>query len=69
MFERSLISLVEAAAQARNQPPVPRQFIEEALRRINAGEEEVSRYPMGSPSLRGIYDIAARLEGAVAVKN
>lgn len=63
------VALVEKAAQARNEPPVARQYIDEALRRINAGQEKVLKYPNGEPSLKGVYEIAVRLESEVSTKN
>jgi DNA replicative helicase MCM subunit Mcm2 (Cdc46/Mcm family) len=66
----SLIPLIEAAAKMRGKPPVLRQYIKEALQRIDAGTETVSKYPnTGLPSLKGVYDIAAKLESAAAPKN
>jgi hypothetical protein len=64
-----MAELVEAAAQVRKQPPVPRPFIEEALQRIHAGQEKVFLYPTGRPSLKDVYTVAVRLESATAVKN
>lgn len=62
-IRRSLLELVEESAQARNSPPVPKQFIEEAIRRVETGEETVDRYPVTDcPSLSAIYRIAAKLE-------
>lgn len=69
MIKQELIDLVEQAAGARNEPPVPRRYIEEALRRINDGQEKVPQYPTGSPSLKGVYDIAVKLESIKAAKN
>ncbi len=69
MDQQEFIDLVERAAQARDEPPVPRQYIEEALRRIDAGQEEVTRYPMGAPSLKGVYDIAVTLASLTATEN
>lgn len=64
------IELVEQAANARNEMPIPRWCIEEALRRIVDGREEVSYwYPSGFPSLKGVYDVAVKLESAEATKN
>ena len=69
MADTSLIELVEQAAKARNEPPVPRRYIEEALQRIDAGQEDVVRYPTGSPSLGAVYDVAVGLESKTATKN
>jgi hypothetical protein len=60
--------LVEGSAEARGNPPVERRFITEALQRIADKLEVVPRYPTGSPTLKGIYDIATRLEAAAAIK-
>lgn len=67
MTQEELVGLVESAAQARNEPPVPRQYIEEALRQIGAGEKKVLRYPFGSPSLKEVYNIAVELENTATV--
>ncbi|NQT22793.1 MAG: hypothetical protein HQ579_05055 [Candidatus Omnitrophica bacterium] len=56
-----IMRLIEAAAKARGDPGIPREFIVKALIKIDRGEEEVVRYPFGAPSLRGTYDIAAKL--------
>jgi len=62
MAELFYISLVESAAKLRGDPPVARQYIEEAMQQIDSRKEvEVDRYPTGRPSLKGIYDVAARL--------
>ena len=62
MIENSkMIELVEVAAQVRHDPKVPQDFIFEALERVNRGQEVVEEYPLGAPSLKGIYDIATRL--------
>ncbi len=65
----SFAELVEGAAQARGNPPVARSFIEEALRKINANEVEVTKYPSGSPTLRAVYEVAVLLESEATVKN
>lgn len=69
MTKEELIELINGAAKARNELPVPKQYIEEALRRIDAGQEEVIRYPNGNPSLKDAYDVAARLFDEAVVKN
>lgn len=56
-----LIGLVEQAAEARGEPTIPREFVVEALQRIELGKESVRRYPTGAPSLKGVYDIASKL--------
>jgi hypothetical protein len=64
-----LAELVESAAQSRKEPVVAREHILEAIRRIDAGEETVETYPMGDPSLRGVYDLAVRIEAEKTKKN
>ncbi|MFA6295307.1 MAG: hypothetical protein WC666_02690 [Candidatus Paceibacterota bacterium] len=56
-----IIEAVEGAAKIRGDLPLPRDFISEALERVNSGKEIVLRYPTGRPSLKGVYDIALRL--------
>ncbi|MBX4192512.1 hypothetical protein KW798_03445, partial [Candidatus Parcubacteria bacterium] len=59
---KTRVEQVEELAKGRNEPPVPRKFIEEALRRIDAGQEEKRRrYALGMPSPRRTYEIAKRL--------
>ncbi len=60
-FHKDVMLLVENAANARGEPEIPREFIVEAMCKIERGEEEVVLYPTGAPSLKGVYDIAARL--------
>jgi hypothetical protein len=69
MTTRSLAAWVEHAAKFRGETPVARRWIDEAIRRIDAGEETVARYPNGKPSLKGVFDIATRLESESAIKN
>jgi hypothetical protein len=59
------IDLVEKAAKMRGEEPVPRDFISEALEKIEKGEEKVEMYPTGAPSLRGISDLARRIQREV----
>jgi len=61
MVENSLIELVENAAKARKDAPLPRKYIIDALKKIDNGDVEVERYPMGHPSLKGAYKIALEL--------
>ena len=49
------IEMVEGAAEARGDTPVPREYIFVALDKINHNEIDVERYPLGSPSLKGVY--------------
>ena len=64
MTESSLIELVENVAKARKDAPLPREYIVDALGKIENGDVDVERYPMGSPSLKGVYEIALRLYDA-----
>jgi hypothetical protein len=60
-----LADLVQAVAACREEMPTPREFIEEALERIEQGKEpDVPRYPNGMPTMKGVSDIAVRLEAA-----
>jgi hypothetical protein len=61
MKENSLAELVEDAAKARNDAKVPREYINDALNRIERGQTEVERYPTGHPTLKGVYGIALEL--------
>jgi hypothetical protein len=65
----SFVLFVEEAAQFRKEPPVERIFIIKALEKIESGEEDVKRYPMGSPTMKGVYDLAARLQEEFSSKN
>ncbi len=67
MVDQALVSLVEGAAKARGDEAVPEQFIKEALRRIEAGDEKVGKYPTGQPSLRGVFVIALRIKNEESV--
>jgi hypothetical protein len=64
-----LVELVEGAAKARGDTPVPRRFIKEALQRIERNEEQVTRYLAGAPSLIEVYEIAMRLESESATQS
>jgi len=57
----NLIRLIEESAEIRGNSPVPRDYIVEALERIELGEINVRRYPMGKPTLRGVYEVALEL--------
>lgn len=65
----NLTEWVEVTAEMRGDPAVPREYIERALALIKNGKEAVEVYPNGQPSMKDVYDIAARLEAAVATKN
>ncbi len=61
MVENSLIELVENVAKARNDVLLPREYIIDALEKIDNGDVEVEKYPMGNPSLKGVYEVALEL--------
>lgn len=61
MIDMKLVELIEETAKIRGDDPIPREFIEKALEKIETGEIEVERYPMGDPSLSGVYEIASQL--------
>ncbi len=64
-----LADLVQAVAAFRQAMPVPREYIDEALERIQNGQEpEVKRYPNGMPTMIGVYEVATRLEAARKAK-
>jgi len=56
-----LIKLVEEVAIERGDESVPRDYIVEALEKIELGDIEVKRYPTGLPTLKGVYEIASKL--------
>ena len=60
-MDQELVGLVEDAARARRETPIPRKFIISTLQKIEAGEVEVERFPMGNPSLKSIFNIATKL--------
>ena len=61
MVDASLVNLVEKAAEARDDPVVPREHIVKVLGDIDNGACEVERYPTGLPTLRGVYELALGL--------
>jgi hypothetical protein len=61
MNRTQIINLVEEAARMRGNEPLSREYIVDALERIDRGEVEVRTY-MGIPSLRGIYETALDIE-------
>ncbi len=69
MTNRTMIELVEDAAKIRNEPPVPREFIDEILRQIHDGLIDAPRYPNGVPSLKDVYLLAVKLENETTTKN
>lgn len=42
--------------------PVDQIFVEEALRKIHAGESAAEKYPNGAPSPKDTYDLAVALQ-------
>jgi hypothetical protein len=58
---KSLIELVEEAAKARGDAFVPRDYIVEALEKIERAEIEVPQYTTGRPALKGVYEVALRI--------
>jgi len=69
MTDRTMIEFVEDAAKEIDGPPVPQEFINEALLLIHNGLIEVPRQPNGTPSPKGIYKLAVKLESESATKN
>ena len=61
MVDKSLVDFVEQTAQIRKEPPVPRDYILDALEKIEAGEIEVEKYPTGYPSLSAVYKVASEM--------
>ncbi|PIR98331.1 MAG: hypothetical protein COT88_02350 [Candidatus Colwellbacteria bacterium CG10_big_fil_rev_8_21_14_0_10_41_28] len=53
--------LVEGAAEARGEAPIPRDFIVEAMEKIELGEEQAERYPTGMPTLKSIFEVGKKL--------
>ena len=65
----NLIELIEKSAKARGESFVPRDYIVEALEKIENGEIDVERYPTGVPSLKGVYAAAQKIyEECIAKK-
>lgn len=61
------IELVESAIEMRGEDSVPRDFISEALEKIERGEVEIERYPSGAPMLKAVADLARLLSRTPAV--
>lgn len=57
-----LARAVETAAAMRKESIVARRYIDEAILKIESGEVEVERYPMGAPSLVAVYNLAKEIE-------
>ena len=64
MVSNETVRLVEDAAVARDNPKLPRQFIEKALELIESGAVTVERCSTGELSLPGVYVVAADLYGS-----
>lgn len=60
-MDQELVILVEKAAETRGEISIPREHIIKALEKIEDGGEQVERYPSGSPSLKGVFNIATKL--------
>ena len=68
-MNQEFIELVLNAAKARGEKiSVAEEFIIRALQKIESGKAEVARYPNGSPSLKGVFDIAVQLWAETSVK-
>lgn len=61
MKRESFVILVRQAAKIRGEVLVPEEYIKKALEKIESGEEKVMKYPTGTPSLKGVYEIAVKL--------
>lgn len=62
MSQDELLPLVEAGIVAREEDPVPRRYLGEALERIRRGDEpNASWYPTGVPSLMSVATVGRRL--------
>lgn len=61
MDDLIFVAMVEAAAEHRKEPSIPREFIVKAVERIHEGKENVVRYPSGNPPLTDVFEIAKRL--------
>ncbi len=57
-----MAQLVEDAARAREDEVAARDYINEILEKIEKGEIEVARYPLGAPSLKAVNDLALQME-------
>ena len=64
-----LVDFVEMMAFATGLSPVPREYIEEAVRRVLVNEEEIERNSDGTPKLFSIYQLATVIESASVMKN
>jgi hypothetical protein len=58
-----LVEMVNGAACARGEKELMSEVIIEAFQRVKAGIVECATYPTGAPTLKGLYEIAAELQG------
>lgn len=56
-----LAQFAQNAARLRGDPEVELRFFTEAVAQIERSAVSVERYPSGSPTVKGIYEIAVRL--------
>jgi hypothetical protein len=69
MDDLIFVATVEAAAERREEPPIPREFIVKAVERIREGKENVVLYPSGDPPLMDVFDIAKRLRDELLTRH
>ena len=70
MADPSIVDLIEKVAKkVWKVPEIPREFIIEALDRIEDGQERVETYPSGQPTMRAVYAVAVQLQSASAMKH
>lgn len=62
----TLLEHVQNAAGVRGDPPVPDEFVIDALSKIQRGELTVETYPNGTPRLKEIYRAAAALQASAS---
>jgi hypothetical protein len=62
-LELTIVEMVNGAAQARGDVELTTEAIVEAFGRVEAGIVECARYPSGAPTLTGLYEIAAEIQG------
>ncbi len=56
-----MVDMVEKAAGMRGDAIIPSEFTRKALEMAEKGEVEIERYPLGAPTLKGIYDLSLKL--------
>ena len=67
MSDTELLEAVKFSMKERGDKIVPDYFILEAISQINSGKADVPRYPMGAPTMIGVYQLACKLK--IAAKN